>query len=238
MDAVIPTWLSGFSGDWGPLEWLLFAVPFLLPLSGIRLLIEAGKRVSGEPTRSRRVLRWSLLLLAAPAFYCAIAVFLAGCLKPYFAARAVARKSECLGRMRQLSAAVLMYAADWNETLPPGRQWSDLAARDLPPEALKTAFRCPSARSPYGYALNRRVGGLSLARVDAPAETVMLLESDAIKDNPLGGPESVPAPGRHNGAGNFGFLDGSVRWRNEYSAARLRWKPGPSPAAAGGASTR
>ena len=50
----------------------------------------------------------------------AILAILAAILFPVFAkAREKARQSMCVNNVRQLALGVLMYAQDWDETLPP-----------------------------------------------------------------------------------------------------------------------
>jgi prepilin-type processing-associated H-X9-DG protein/prepilin-type N-terminal cleavage/methylation domain-containing protein len=77
----------------------------------------------------------------------AIVALLAAMLFPVFArSREKARQTACLSNMRQMGLAVLMYADDYDETLPPtqhmgGRWMHDL----LQPYTRATLFyRCPS----------------------------------------------------------------------------------------------
>jgi len=97
----------------------------------------------------------------------AIIAILAAILFPVFArARENARKSTCQSNLKQLSQAVLMYAQDYDETLPgancealdAGRCWNLVA---YPYIKNTGVFRCPSdaahsssnpARTPAGAA--------------------------------------------------------------------------------------
>ena len=127
----------------------------------------------------------------------AIIAILAAILFPVFAqAREKARQASCTSNTRQLALGVLMYAQDYDETLPPtaipsqnddGTLWPDLLAPYLKNAQIR---RCPSdakaKRNSYG--LNELIfadltdpGNLqapvrTLAAVQTPADTVMLAE--------------------------------------------------------------
>ncbi len=167
----------------------------------------------------------------------AIIAILAAILFPVFArAREKARQSSCLSNVKQLTLGVLMYAQDYDETLPfaysYGDWWYEVLAPYLANDQIR---RCPS-RPNYslGYAWNyagcgyqpgttwspARTGPiydgcyLGIYKSPGPASTIML------GDNWLGGSSSQRyylyrqadrREGRHNGQDNYGFVDGHAK---------------------------
>jgi prepilin-type N-terminal cleavage/methylation domain-containing protein/prepilin-type processing-associated H-X9-DG protein len=95
----------------------------------------------------------------------AIIAILAAILFPVFAqARDKARQASCLSNAKQISLAVMMYAQDYDETLPPWwvpnpvptspAGWGSIYywyANLLPYVKSHDIFRCPSAGGPSGY---------------------------------------------------------------------------------------
>jgi prepilin-type N-terminal cleavage/methylation domain-containing protein/prepilin-type processing-associated H-X9-DG protein len=95
----------------------------------------------------------------------AIIAILAAILFPVFAqAREKARQASCLSNMKQQGLAVLMYAQDYDETLPPWwvpnpiptkpANWGSIYywyVNILPYVKSRDIFRCPSAGGPSGY---------------------------------------------------------------------------------------
>ena len=133
----------------------------------------------------------------------AIIAILAAILFPVFArAREKARQSSCLSNVKQISLAVMMYAQDYDETLPyhylntnvpgavlcPGGGTSSGIIWPLPvyPYVKNLQiFNCPSwsykwngnytGRQAYGISLHIR--GRTLADIRQPAETIMLADA-------------------------------------------------------------
>jgi len=91
----------------------------------------------------------------------AIIAILAAILFPVFSrAREQARKSNCLSNLKQMGTAMLMYAQDWDETLPlampgcilPGaKQWW---AAIYPYTKNASILHCPSAANPWTWFTN------------------------------------------------------------------------------------
>jgi hypothetical protein len=80
--------------------------------------------------------------------------------------RQAAHMIGCEQNMRQLSRALLQYANNHNERLPPANRWMDCIDNNtyLPGVDRQSVFRCPAAKS-YGYAMNAAVGGMSLRNI-------------------------------------------------------------------------
>jgi len=166
----------------------------------------------------------------------AIIAILAAILFPVFArAREKARQTSCLSNVKSLTLAALMYAQDYDETLPfayNGKWWYQVLEPYLKNTQILT---CPSKRAyPIGYAWNYagcgyapgvrysppRTGAiyegciLGIYLSPGPSETIMLA------DNWLGGSSSQRLylyrqidrrEGRHNGTDNYGFVDGHAK---------------------------
>jgi hypothetical protein len=203
--------------------WIVGGALFSLP--GLALLLLAVRMARSAASgsggiRGRVVSALAAGLLGLTSLFC-FGEFL---VHPFFSARAVAQVHQCTRNLKGLSTAVAIYANDWDETLPPARAWGDQVAARLPRNE-PDVFRCPAAGSPYGYAFNRALDGLSLARVEHPADTVVVLECDAANRNAAGDQASVPRPGRHVGNSIYAFVDGQVKWANDYVEKRLIWNP-------------
>ena len=130
----------------------------------------------------------------------AIIAILAAILFPVFAkAREKARQIACLSSEKQIGLAIMQYAQD-NEELMPG--YNHLYASELPPTdpnydnqfpgwagkvypyiKSKAVFRCPddpttavAPKSTVSYGFNKDAVKQPLARMTAPASTVLLFE--------------------------------------------------------------
>lgn len=121
---------------------------------------------------------------------------------------AKAHQSACASNLYQLSKAMLMYAQDYDNRLPPADRWSRAL---LPYYKSAQTLSCPADGKADGYALNRNLSGADLKRVAKPAETVLLFESDQHKPNASGTREAA-AETRHAGGSNFAYVDGHVKW--------------------------
>ena len=164
----------------------------------------------------------------------AIIAILAAILFPVFAkAREKARQSSCLSNQKQIGLGMMMYAQDYDETIPqyrhdwPGRTvayeyclWYWLVN---PYVKNRQVFICPSqqevATASYkcSYGLNYvYVGQKPLARITHPAETFLCGETTS------GVVIYVPSQGdtyrqysafdRHNDGANYSFCDGHAKW--------------------------
>ncbi len=132
----------------------------------------------------------------------AIIAILAAILFPVFArAREKARQTTCTSNQRQISASVMMYTQDHEESLPPAESfWSDVK---MDPGALI----CPTAGKNVviGYNYNGALAGVSLGDQKSPDN--VLLTSDG-----TGGTTTYVAKTalRHSGKLIASYLDGHV----------------------------
>jgi len=163
----------------------------------------------------------------------AIIAILAAILFPVFAkAREKARQSSCLSNVKQIMLAVLQYAQDYDETLPPGAlatpgpsdadDWYDL----LTPYMKSTQILvCPSVRATPSYGWNYQEFGYyygsfgtgwatQLGQITSPATTILIGDnSDGVDRNRyLYRRDPARLPTRHNDGGNMGLCDGHAKW--------------------------
>jgi prepilin-type N-terminal cleavage/methylation domain-containing protein/prepilin-type processing-associated H-X9-DG protein len=137
----------------------------------------------------------------------AIIAILAAILFPVFSrARAKARQTSCLSNQKQLCLALLMYADDWDEMLPPRYyeaspgvflHWDTHYAQ---PYITNTGIlTCPSTRQrSYGYN-DTYMQGQFLGAVEDPSQTVMLCDAKKCFDGSgviVGPDHRIDAPSR------------------------------------------
>ena len=117
-----------------------------------------------------------------------------------------------------------MYSQDYDERLPVAGRWADgLQRYDKGMGADE--FRCPTAQSPAGYAMNAALGGALLDDIEQPSETILLFEADAPRRSFAGGVGDV-AWVRHTFRPAFTFADGHARNMQRGSATGMVTTPG------------
>jgi prepilin-type processing-associated H-X9-DG protein len=173
-----------------------------------------------------------------------IIAILAAILFPVFArAREKARQTSCLSNTKQLALAILMYADDHSETLPPSHMSQNVPYTTGWPQLILPyinntgIFECPStggasptfrpgpsgtARYPMSYICNYYVMsgnvGYHLARIDSPSEQALL--GERYNEYEGWGCSDRDAdirldPTIHNGGANLNFADGHAKWLPE-----------------------
>ena len=129
----------------------------------------------------------------------------------------------CGTNLSGLGKAMQIYAADFNDSLPPGDRWCDLliACCEVPPRILV----CPKSHVTDGqssYAMNANIAGWKQDRL--PRDVVLLFESKP-GWNQVGGPELLSTE-NHKGKGCYVvFADGHVEFVERDQLAKLRWDP-------------
>ncbi|NLO06682.1 MAG: DUF1559 domain-containing protein [candidate division WS1 bacterium] len=175
----------------------------------------------------------------------AIIAILAAILFPVFArAREKARQASCLSNVKQLGLAAMMYAQDYDETLPPaitGNVAGLVTTYELlvPYAKNRQLERCPSdpegaidfstwGLGRYSYAWNKELFSYRLpAHIPGPpAVPVVCLaqvpypsETTTFADGLLEG-QIVLTAHRHNEGANVAFLDGHAKWHGRNSPPR------------------
>jgi prepilin-type processing-associated H-X9-DG protein len=139
-------------------------------------------------------------------------------------AKQKAASIRCMSNVKQLNVGLMMYADDNKERFPAGNAWCDSLITYL--GGSTNAFVCPQgARNQRcHYALNAGLAGHGMKEVQAPAQTVLVFESDG-GWNVSGGRELFPAKPRHSGAYAVGFADGHAEMVRAERLGRLRWEP-------------
>jgi len=165
----------------------------------------------------------------------AIIAILAAILFPVFAkAREKARQSSCLSNLKQIGVATLMYAQDYDETLP--RYYHSGGVNYTAQVSIQPYMKneqiwvCPSgwdnfhyywdagypgapAEIPGSYGYNHRLNSRLLAELTRAPETGVW--ADARKRYTIlhenGRYRTID---RHNGGGNMTYADGHAKWQN------------------------
>lgn len=158
---------------------------------------------------------WAWVLIGCGCLPIPLLAILAAILFPVFSkARDKARVVACVSNERQTSLALIQYAQDFDQKLPPGAAWMD---RTQPYIGNEKSYHCPSvaAGNPqnYGYAFDSRTAGKPMNRLPRPPEqTMMLYDSTNLGRSATDAGTSLPSPGRHgSGTGNdIAYADGHI----------------------------
>ena len=164
----------------------------------------------------------------------AIIAILAAILFPVFArAREKARQSSCLSNLKQIATATLMYAQDYDETLP--RYYHNTPLNYTPQTAIQPYMMnvqlwvCPSSKDPYAYywdsgwpgapaahagsyGYNQHLNSDLLAELRVPAETGIWADARP-KHVTLHENSRYRTSDPHNGGGNMAYVDGHAKWQ-------------------------
>ncbi len=185
----------------------------------------------------------------------AIISILASILFPVFSrAREKGRQAACISNQKQIVLALLMYAEDYDELLPPGEPIAGLFWYDAIYAYTHNhqIMYCPDRkdRGP-GYGMNYLCSGISLGQVWDAAGKILIgdVHPEAIgaghwpQQRPtewwINDPgndlctapgdnsfEAAGVPQRHNDGVVYGYLDGHVKWGREKSLDRAEcWVP-------------
>jgi len=113
--------------------------------------------------------------------------------------------------LKQIALAIIEYQQDHDELMPDADKWVD---EIMPYIKDRAPFRDPAAPAGqvYGYAFNRALSHKSLAIIESPSTTVLLLESTKGVKNASDLGQSVPRPGRDDGGTSYAFADGHAKW--------------------------
>ncbi|HET6456365.1 MAG TPA: DUF4190 domain-containing protein [Armatimonadota bacterium] len=186
---------------------------------GVIALVQMGRdpQLKGYGVALAAVIVSGLAVLIIP--------ILAAIMFPVFArAREAAQRTACLNNVKQISAALHMYAADYDGRFPASDHWN---------KSLQTYFKnpkvlvCPTDKTGGpSYGMNDRIGNFGAMDVASPAETVSFFDSKP-GPNQNDGPPLLPVPPRHIGQNNIGFVDGHVMSVSDFST--LNWNPGAAP---------
>ena len=118
--------------------------------------------------------------------------------------------TRCMSQVRQMDLAVLMYAADSDERLPPASSWIGLTLKYLKDEALYHDPEVPGPNA-YGYAFRDSGSLIKWSKVRDPAAFPVIFDSTVLGRNAHSELETLPNPGRHNGRNSIGYLDGHAK---------------------------
>lgn len=142
---------------------------------------------------------------------------------PVFArARATAIQSSCMGNVKQLSAATMLYIADYDGQYPPVSQWNEAMSVYV---KNPDVFNCPAAKGDLpSYAINGHLNGLREDDVIMHAKTVLLYDSMPGR-NQSGDSALMPVKARHYGSHVVSFTDGHVMAVGEDDVNSLKWDP-------------
>jgi prepilin-type N-terminal cleavage/methylation domain-containing protein/prepilin-type processing-associated H-X9-DG protein len=186
----------------------------------------------------------------------AIIAILAAILFPVFArAREKARQTSCLSNVKQIGLGFMMYAQDYDETMPyvrlnhaenityPDSSYSNNSApwfvSIYPYVKNIQVYDCPSTSfawngrwvHPFDYAMNQRISAAALAEFEYPAETLAVVDSTAHADYGSSGGKGWRVVQYYPGMSSTGYLDPR---HNEgvnmtFCDGHAKWRKSPDP---------
>ncbi len=138
-------------------------------------------------------------------------------------AKSKAQTIQCISRVKQLNLALLMYATDHEETLPPADKWCDLIVPYM--GNTRAIFHCPAEPGAgCSYSFNASLANQKLPKSSRATNTVLVFSS-ADGWNRSGGEDQM-APHRHEGRMcTIGFADGHVEVARSDPIQPWIWKP-------------
>ena len=131
-----------------------------------------------------------------------------------------APRMVCGSNLAGLGRAMLIYANDYNDTLPTPSKWCDLLIEHG--NVTKEDFQCQGAeKGPCNYAMNKNVEKFGM---NGPPDMVLLFETYP-GWNQVGSSE-ILTTANHRGEGcNVLFMDFQVYFEKIEDLQKLKWKP-------------
>lgn len=179
--------------------------------------------MSKRNSEKARILVWTSVVLA-----------LVGAM----ALRALVRRPEkasyrepCFEHLKQTGLAVLMYATDCDDRLPPAKTWADSVLTYC--RGVKSRFTCPDIPDlkpgQYGHAFRSSLSLRSYTTIPDPASEPLLFDSTDLSWNAHGTLALLP-PDRHpRGLCAVAYADGHTRARSWDEFAELSTRQRKKP---------
>ena len=115
---------------------------------------------AASPKRGRGPMIWVIAAIAVGG--CCVLILPAVLLPVFVQAKENKARSDCSHYMRQMGETMSLYAADFDDHLPPA-DWMDSTYRHMPREKF---LHCPAVGTDeYGYALNDELVGRSRSEI-------------------------------------------------------------------------
>jgi prepilin-type processing-associated H-X9-DG protein len=161
--------------------------------------------------------------IVSGVFVLMLPIFVAMLLPALSRAKSRAQSISCMNNMKQLALGCMMYANENKDHLPQGDHWCDSLTRYI--TNLRT-YQCPlgDPAQRCHYALNARLSTIALKEVTAPAQTVLMFETDG-GWNMSGGPELITPQPRHGSSIGIVFADGHCEIARPSRLHAARWDP-------------
>ena len=138
--------------------------------------------------------------------------------------RLVGVSQSCAANLKNVTRGFQMYADDFDDVYPPGKQWTSAVSPYLDkPDRLHCPAVWKVGEVGYGYAMNSGLENKPRSKVADARLTALVFDSADMGANAHDPVMSLPKPGRHRGrpqkqgpfraGNNIGYMDGSVRMR-------------------------
>jgi prepilin-type N-terminal cleavage/methylation domain-containing protein/prepilin-type processing-associated H-X9-DG protein len=174
-----------------------------MPLDEAEQLLE---RVLARQQRTD--FKWPAFTLIELLVTVAVLGLLAGILWPNPCInREPAPKAQCLSNAKQITNALLLYASDYDDRLPPAPIWQDVL---FDYHKCPAILACPTRKTKIpGFSYNALLHCRPLSDIHLPEEQALVFESDMGRRNASDPCVTFVTP--HNKRGHLGYVDGHVK---------------------------
>jgi prepilin-type processing-associated H-X9-DG protein len=192
---------------------LFAALPgLILGIVGLRKINRSGGTLGGKNFAIAGICVSSVFLVLYIFIIAAIVI------PSFITAHDYGRAAGCFNNLKQLGAAMKLYAEDNEGKLPDAARWCDAIEKHV---SEKNILQCRTTGKCYLF--NRNLGGIELSRVANADRTVLLFEGNGDR-NASGIATDLPATQAHRGGNNVLFVDGHVERIPPQRYKQLRWQ--------------
>lgn len=133
------------------------------------------------------------------------------------------RRAAGISNAKQVVLAMKAYSQDWDDLLPPARNWETTIRKYVDSERVFT-LPIPPNHPVHRFALNAPMSGMNLVQLESPDSAVLVFETDSPTESAVGGQDMVRAFPESKVA-IIGVGDLHVRALQLTKTGSLTWSP-------------
>lgn len=168
---------------------------------------------------------WIVVIASFFVCCCPLSIIVAAVVAPVILNAGIqSQVTSSLSRLKMQGSALNMYAADFDDVLPPASLWMDGASPYLEPEALEVPFVGAGSQS-FGYAFNAGISSFDLTTIADVTNAPMTFESVLTNRNAAGSSGDVIPPDAADKKVGICFVDGHASREKHPDIGLLNWNP-------------